>query len=414
MESVTAQELPYGKDYHLFVCYTSANLHEVRTIVDNLENAGFKCCYHERDFTAGQSVLENINQSMNRSLHMLVILSEALSTQPYALHEIEGALHKRISDGYFIIPIRIEPCAVPDYLKSTTWIEASEDEIDEMHIKIIDAVVKHDIASGRKYPDNGKSEVFPLMTSGGLRSLSIPRFQLKLNTSEIQRRLWENGFQLSVEEMDDIERMVNGSFIVKHLHILHFFCLITMLIYVALTVGTVSITMLLVYCLFGDSPEEMEYGYTVVVVFSSVALPVWLVLSCGIGRIYGIPRVLEKGQEEIYKRLWKINSQYKTKNLFVLYKHEIRSVKIIKYNTKPCKIYLKRLFGKNEKLKSKLVHEHDVEKSIEKLFERIVRSRYIEKVDEMYGNTRHPLIGDLQCLCVGIEQIIQTAPDHVL
>ncbi|WAR25588.1 TLR1-like protein [Mya arenaria] len=196
-----APDLPLNKDYHLFVCYTRENLNEVRIIVGNLEKEGYKCCYYERDFTAGQSVLENTDQAMNKSLHMLVILSEDLTTQPFAIHEIKEALHKRISDGYSIIPIRIEPCTVPECLKSITWIECADDDMHCMHKKIIDAVVRNDIASGLKYPNNGETQVFFLSSSGGFRSLSIPRFHLKIEPTS----LLSNNIQLNMEDIEEIE-----------------------------------------------------------------------------------------------------------------------------------------------------------------------------------------------------------------
>lgn len=134
--------LPTDKDFHFFVCYTSENLNEVQIIVDHLEKEGVKCSYHERDFQPGQRVLDNINDTIRRSIHMLVILSTEFMNRGYCKHEVIQALHEKINEDYSIIPIKIEPCTVPDYLKHITYIDAENDVVENMHLKIIDALIK--------------------------------------------------------------------------------------------------------------------------------------------------------------------------------------------------------------------------------------------------------------------------------
>lgn len=134
--------LPVDKEYHLFVCYTAEHAGEVRVIVDNLEREGVKCCYHERDFVAGHGILESMYETIKKSMHMLVVLSEDFSSRGFCVHEVEQALHEKINSDYSIIPIKIGPCDVPDILKHLTYIDAVNEIIENVHWKVINALVK--------------------------------------------------------------------------------------------------------------------------------------------------------------------------------------------------------------------------------------------------------------------------------
>ncbi|XP_052779023.1 uncharacterized protein LOC128216486 [Mya arenaria] len=402
----SAPDLPFGKNYHIFVCYTRENLNEVCIIVENLEKEGYRCCYYERDFTAGQSVLENTDQAMNKSLHMLVILSEDLSTQPFVIHEIQEARHKSISDGYSIIPIKIEPCTVPECLKSITWIEASDDDVNCMHDKIIDAVVRNDIASGLKYPSNGETSFF-FCNPGKTFAMSLPRFRLEIDPM----KLLQNELQLTMEDKNDIETILNGSFLMKNMHIIVYFTRITLLVCASSIPLIIAVLMLLMVTTLGRNAEDAARGSAVVfyTFICSVLLMLALPLAFGACKKFGgFENVIKKGKEAIQRRLWKINRRYKTSHLFVLFQHNTRCIKIIKYNTKPCRTYLLRRCEKNEKLKDKLDASLPIEEAIDVLFDNFLRND-IQSVDRIVWPTRptrHFLKNGAQCLCMQIEQYL--------
>ncbi|WAR25304.1 TLR1-like protein, partial [Mya arenaria] len=210
MESTLSHipDLPPDKDFHLFVCYIRENLHDVHTIVANLERAGLQCCYHERDFTPGSSILDNMMYTISRSLHMLVVLSEDFVNSPYAVHELNEALHIRISEGYSIIPIKIEPCQVPDAMKHITWIDAENDDVNDMHHKILDALLKT--------ANNGQSLLFKLMPFAGC--LSFTRYGL-----------------LSTQNLDTLEELVTKSAFVRYRHVFKRFKFITFIVYILMS-----------------------------------------------------------------------------------------------------------------------------------------------------------------------------------
>ena len=135
--------LPNNKDYHMFVCYIQDDAEDVRIIVDNLEQNGVLCCYHERDFMPGQQVIGNIHESINRSMSILIVLSENFVQSRFCKHEIEQALHAKIEEDYTIIPIKIQRCEIPNVLKNYTHIDAEFVNPVDMHKKILDAFVSN-------------------------------------------------------------------------------------------------------------------------------------------------------------------------------------------------------------------------------------------------------------------------------
>ncbi|XP_053393289.1 uncharacterized protein LOC123564654 isoform X4 [Mercenaria mercenaria] len=137
-------EIPHDKSYHVFVCYEKNSLDVVRIIVDNLEKDGIMCCYYDRDFTPGRSIIENMYEAIGKSMNMLVVLSEEFENSPYCVDEMDKAFNLRVRGEYNLIPIKIEPCSVPECLRHLVYIDV-EDSIDTAHVKIKDAISKKDL-----------------------------------------------------------------------------------------------------------------------------------------------------------------------------------------------------------------------------------------------------------------------------
>ncbi|XP_052781436.1 uncharacterized protein LOC128217987 isoform X2 [Mya arenaria] len=205
--------LPREKDYHVFVCHVNENVHEVRTIVTNLEKGGVKCCYDERDFTAGRSILENMLEKINESVHMLFVLSEDFSKSRFAKHELEEAIHQQIREDFSIIPLKIEPCDVPQILKNKTYIDCENDDITKVHHKIIEAVIDNGLKTQMKADDSGKMISISMSIQSGC--LSMPKYEMRCTPDErleisrktkatkaVQRQLWS--FNRNCQDKDAI------------------------------------------------------------------------------------------------------------------------------------------------------------------------------------------------------------------
>lgn len=50
-----------GECYHVFISYSSTDYQWTHSLINQLESCSLQVCYHERDFTPGRTVLENMS-----------------------------------------------------------------------------------------------------------------------------------------------------------------------------------------------------------------------------------------------------------------------------------------------------------------------------------------------------------------
>ncbi|XP_045123796.1 toll-like receptor 13 [Portunus trituberculatus] len=86
--------------YDIFVCYSQADRQWVfEHLVARLEDGGrYRVCVHERDFTVGQEITENIINSVDRSRKVLVVLSPAFVDSSWCMLELQLASHKILDE----------------------------------------------------------------------------------------------------------------------------------------------------------------------------------------------------------------------------------------------------------------------------------------------------------------------------
>jgi hypothetical protein len=144
--STRAPDLPANKDFHLFVSYCSEDTDQVRIIVDNLEKMDIKCYYSDRDFIPGEQIIENTNDGMTRSAGVLLVLTEGFKKSNFCKYELTQALHLNIDENFLLVPLKLEPCKVPENISTTTsYIDAEDIPVDQMHKKILKALVDRGI-----------------------------------------------------------------------------------------------------------------------------------------------------------------------------------------------------------------------------------------------------------------------------
>ncbi len=86
----------------------------------------FRGCVDERDFTIGEDILKNIENCMDQSVCTLLILTKAFCESKWCMHEMKGALARRVDDDYPVIPIWVEKCEMPKDLRFITHLVAFE------------------------------------------------------------------------------------------------------------------------------------------------------------------------------------------------------------------------------------------------------------------------------------------------
>ncbi|XP_052779904.1 uncharacterized protein LOC128217078 [Mya arenaria] len=409
MESTLSHipDLPPDKDFHLFVCYIRENLHDVHTIVANLERAGLQCCYHERDFTPGSSILDNMMYTISRSLHMLVVLSEDFVNSPYAVHELNEALHIRISEGYSIIPIKIEPCQVPDAMKHITWIDAENDDVNDMHHKILDALLKTDTSFELKNTNNGQSLLFKLMPFAGC--LSFTRYGLVFDYHDRQE-IWRNGFKLSTQNLDTLEELVTKSAFVRYRHVFKRFKFITFIVYILMSllsmfVGSIFTTVAAARGTQHSSDHSTDafLGCAFWILMTSI-----VPLACCCADCLSCFQLMKglriKAWRKLIDDLWLINKRARKRKLLIFYDLDRDALRIMRYNFNPCMAYFLRRCERKETMQRLKVEDETLKDYAVRLFDDFLESDMSRLFHPEPGLERHKMTNGARCICIQVEE----------
>lgn len=141
-----APALPKGKEFHLYFSYhcSSPERDKMKAIVRELEFKGFRCYVFERDFDATKSIAANIRYAIESCLKIVIVLSPAYIKNEWNHFEMEVLTYPGY-DRLFCIPVLIEPCDIPPFLKYSKYINAigaKEKWWDEFLYSISGEVIK--------------------------------------------------------------------------------------------------------------------------------------------------------------------------------------------------------------------------------------------------------------------------------
>lgn len=108
----------------LFLSFALADQAAVESLYRRLKAAGFQPWMASRDILAGEDVRRSTERALRGAAFVLVCLTRASVDQRGALQrEIKQAVDRRqelLDDDIFLIPVRLEPCLLPDSL-SGLW-----------------------------------------------------------------------------------------------------------------------------------------------------------------------------------------------------------------------------------------------------------------------------------------------------
>jgi hypothetical protein len=107
----------HNNKYDAFIAYSEADGDWVlHTALTKLESGGtdksFKLCVHHRDFTIGAAVADNIIESVQSSLHTILIVSNNFLKSKWCMMEFRTALHESLLDKnhHIIIVLKDNIC----------------------------------------------------------------------------------------------------------------------------------------------------------------------------------------------------------------------------------------------------------------------------------------------------------------
>uniref|UniRef100_A0AAV2L257 TIR domain-containing protein n=1 Tax=Knipowitschia caucasica TaxID=637954 RepID=A0AAV2L257_KNICA len=114
-----------NESYHVFLSYSSTDYSWTLSLVDVLEGAGLSVCYHERDFTPGRTILENMSECITQSQKVLLVLSAEFVRSRWCLLEANMSLFRDCLERKPMVPVLLDQdVCVPLHLCHLTYIEA--------------------------------------------------------------------------------------------------------------------------------------------------------------------------------------------------------------------------------------------------------------------------------------------------
>ncbi|XP_060891841.1 toll-like receptor 2 type-2 [Labrus mixtus] len=128
--SPTIHDVPTLRDgecYHVFISYSSNDSQWTHFLIEQLESFGLQVCYHERDFTPGRTVLENMSDCIQESQKVLLVLSSEFVRSRWCLLEANMSLFRDCLERKPIVPVLLEPgVSIPLHLCPTLRISCSK------------------------------------------------------------------------------------------------------------------------------------------------------------------------------------------------------------------------------------------------------------------------------------------------
>ncbi|XP_057693302.1 uncharacterized protein LOC130916530 [Corythoichthys intestinalis] len=130
--------LRQGETFHVFISHSSTDYQWTHTLIEQLEVQGLHVCYHERDFTAGRTVLENMSECIQESQKVLLVLSSEFVRSRWCLLEANMSLFRDCLERKPLVPVLLEPgVTIPLHLCHLTYLEARDPEFMPKLLKVL-------------------------------------------------------------------------------------------------------------------------------------------------------------------------------------------------------------------------------------------------------------------------------------
>lgn len=134
LKSPILYELPPGKKYHLFIAHSAIDGQQALKICKELESRFLlKCMFFDRDFMPAKRIDENIQQEMEKSVKVLLLLSPDFLNSHWCDMEARLAVQMSFdrSSDLRIIPVLLRDLDpdndLPPFLKPYVCIDARKE-----------------------------------------------------------------------------------------------------------------------------------------------------------------------------------------------------------------------------------------------------------------------------------------------
>ncbi|XP_055017790.1 uncharacterized protein LOC110161067 [Boleophthalmus pectinirostris] len=138
LELLPPPEFTDGEFFHVFVSYSSSDLHWTHALIQQLEDSGLKVCYHERDFTPGRSILENMSDCIQQSQKVLLVLSQEFVSSRWCLLEANMSMFRDCLQRKPIVPVLLQnDLPIPLHLSHLTYLEVTRPDFSQELLRVL-------------------------------------------------------------------------------------------------------------------------------------------------------------------------------------------------------------------------------------------------------------------------------------
>lgn len=126
--------------YDVFLSGTNEDEPALLELLAQLTSYGYKVCYHKRDFTAGQQILSNIGDAIQKSKRTICFVTRHFIAGTWSLWEFETALNLDLEHRrHRLIVIKDENLRLIDithhslhtYMRRYTYLERNSESFRE-------------------------------------------------------------------------------------------------------------------------------------------------------------------------------------------------------------------------------------------------------------------------------------------
>jgi hypothetical protein len=138
----------------VFLCHSSGDKPAVRSLYSRLRSDGISPWLDEEDLRPGENWRTAISKAVRNADIVLVCLSKtSIAKTGFVQKEITFALDRaeeQPEGQIYLIPVRLEPCAVPERLSQWQWVDLFSDRGYDKLLSSLNLTRSHDASSGLK------------------------------------------------------------------------------------------------------------------------------------------------------------------------------------------------------------------------------------------------------------------------
>ena len=167
----------------IFISFASEDRAQAREIHQRLTAQGYQPWLDDEDLLPGQDFKLVIERSLTSSDFVIICLSQtSVAKRSFFQREIKHALDKLLEmrpEDIFVIPARLDDCALPDELKNRHWVNLFEERGWEKLFKALE------LESARR----GKTVVKPTLAQPAPSAPSVRSFDFVTARTDEQGRI---------------------------------------------------------------------------------------------------------------------------------------------------------------------------------------------------------------------------------